>query len=172
MKIIWLGHASFRLEMGSEVLLIDPWLSGNPMFPDQMMDVALKGVSHILITHGHFDHASELQQIGQTTGATLCGIPEVCGPFADGGLPTIEFNKGGTIKLGDIAVSMVAASHSSSMKSNGLDVYAGTEAGFMITGEGRTMYVSGDTDIMADMDWMGDFYKPEIGILCAGGHYT
>ena len=42
----------------------------------------------------------------------------------------------------------------------------------MIKGDGHTVYVSGDTDIMADMDWMGDFYKPDIGILCCGGHYT
>jgi L-ascorbate metabolism protein UlaG (beta-lactamase superfamily) len=26
---------------------------------------------------------------------------------------------------------------------------------------------------MADMDWMfNDYYKPDIGILCAGGHFT
>ena len=42
----------------------------------------------------------------------------------------------------------------------------------MIEVEGKTVYVSGDTDIMADMEWMGDFYKPEIGILSAGGHFT
>ncbi len=34
------------------------------------------------------------------------------------------------------------------------------------------IYVSGDTDIMADMEWMGDLHKPDIGILCAGGHFT
>jgi L-ascorbate metabolism protein UlaG (beta-lactamase superfamily) len=49
---------------------------------------------------------------------------------------------------------------------------AGGEAGFMIAGEGRTIYVSGDTDIMADMGWMGELHRPDIGILCCGGHYT
>ena len=42
----------------------------------------------------------------------------------------------------------------------------------MIAGAGHTVYVSGDTDIMADMDWMGDYHRPDIGILSAGGHYT
>ena len=42
----------------------------------------------------------------------------------------------------------------------------------MIATEGHVVYVSGDTDIMADMDWMGDYYKPDIGILSAGGHFT
>ncbi|MEM9438385.1 MAG: MBL fold metallo-hydrolase, partial [Pseudomonadota bacterium] len=31
MKLTWLGHASWRLEIEDQVLLIDPWLDGNPM---------------------------------------------------------------------------------------------------------------------------------------------
>jgi L-ascorbate metabolism protein UlaG (beta-lactamase superfamily) len=65
-------------------------------------------------------------------------------------------------------VTLVNACHSSS--SEGANV--GSEAGFMIAGEGHTIYLSGDTDIMADMDWMGDYHKPDIGILSAGGHFT
>ena len=42
----------------------------------------------------------------------------------------------------------------------------------MIAGEGRTIYVSGDTDVMADMGVFEDLHHPEIGILCAGGHFT
>ena len=62
--------------------------------------------------------------------------------------------------------------HSSSMKTPDGVIYAGTESGYMIAGEGHVIYVSGDTDVMADMAWMGEFYAPDIGILCAGGHYT
>jgi L-ascorbate metabolism protein UlaG (beta-lactamase superfamily) len=65
-------------------------------------------------------------------------------------------------------VTMVNASHSSSIEGGA----AGSEAGLMIAGEGHVVYVSGDTDIMADMEWMGDYHKPDIGILSAGGHYT
>ena len=42
----------------------------------------------------------------------------------------------------------------------------------MISGEGHTIYLSGDTDIMADMGWMGEYHQPDIGILSAGGHFT
>jgi L-ascorbate metabolism protein UlaG (beta-lactamase superfamily) len=51
-------------------------------------------------------------------------------------------------------------------------VYAGTESGYMIAGEGRTIYFSGDTDVMADMAVYEDLHHPDIGILCAGGHFT
>jgi L-ascorbate metabolism protein UlaG (beta-lactamase superfamily) len=51
-------------------------------------------------------------------------------------------------------------------------VYTGTESGYMIAGEGRTIYVSGDTDVMADMEVFEALHHPQIGILCAGGHFT
>lgn len=166
MKIIWLGHASFRIEVEGAVLLIDPWLTGNPTFPDDQHDAALAGTTHILLTHGHFDHTSEVDAIAKETGAFVVGIPELCAVFS--AHQTVEFNKGGTVDLGGAMVSMVNATHSSSVGTT----YAGTEAGYMIKGDGHTVYVSGDTDIMADMAWMADFYRPDIGILCAGGHYT
>ena len=166
MKITWLGHASFRIEIGGQVLLIDPWLEQNPSFPDEGRADAIAGATHVLLTHGHFDHASEVAGILQETGATVCAIPELAGRFE--GAESIDFNKGGTIMLGDVAVTMVHATHSSSYEG----AYSGGEAGFMIAGEGHTIYVSGDTDIMADMAWMGEYHRPDIGILCAGGHYT
>ena len=166
MKIIWLGHASFRIEVEQAILLIDPWLEGNPSFPNDQRSAALAGATHILLTHGHFDHTSEVDAIAKETGATLVAIPELCNIF--GAHEAIDFNKGGTVDLNGAHVSMVQATHSSSVGA----AYAGTEAGFMIKGDGHTVYVSGDTDIMADMDWMGHFYNPDIGILCCGGHYT
>ncbi|MEM8537435.1 MAG: metal-dependent hydrolase [Pseudomonadota bacterium] len=166
MKITWLGHASFRIEIEGAVLLIDPWLEGNPSFPNESRAAALAGATHILLTHGHFDHASEVDAIAKEIGAPIVGIPELCAIFS--AHETVEFNKGGTVDLNGAFVSMVHAVHSSSVGS----AYAGAEAGFMIKGEGHMIYVSGDTDIMADMDWMGDFYDPDIGLLCCGGHYT
>jgi L-ascorbate metabolism protein UlaG (beta-lactamase superfamily) len=67
---------------------------------------------------------------------------------------------------------MVAATHSSSYAGGEGPVYGGTESGYMIAGDGKTIYVSGDTDVMADMAIFEDLHHPEIGILCAGGHFT
>ena len=53
MKLTWLGHSGFRLEIEQAVILIDPWMSGNPVFPDDRRDEAVRGATHILLTHGH-----------------------------------------------------------------------------------------------------------------------
>lgn len=173
MRIIWLGHSGFRIEIEDQVLLIDPWLTGNPMFPADRRTEAIAGATHILITHGHGDHAGEAEALVKETGAPAVGIYDLMSWWAEHkGIETIGFNKGGTVMLGGVAVTMVNAVHSSSIGFDEGPLYTGAEAGFMIAGEGHVIYVSGDTDIMADMAWMGDLHKPDIGILCAGGHFT
>lgn len=173
MIITWLGHSGFRIEIESAVLLVDPWLTGNPMFPADHREEALKGATHVLLTHGHGDHSGDAAAIAKDLSIPLVGIYDLMSWLeAKEGIQTIGFNKGGTVDLGGAKVTMVNATHSSSIAGDAGPVYAGAEAGFMIAGEGQTIYVSGDTDIMADMEWMADLHKPTIGILASGGHFT
>ena len=173
MKIIWLGHSGFRIEIGSAVLMIDPWLDGNPIFPEARRAEALAGATHVLLTHGHGDHTGSALSIAKALGIPLVGSYDLVSFWQeDAGVQGIGFNKGGTVDLAGVKVTMVNACHSSSIPGQQGPIYAGGEAGFMIAGEGRVIYVSGDTDIMADMGWMGEYHRPDIGILSAGGHFT
>ena len=173
MKLNWLGHSGFRLEIEGAVILIDPWLTGNPMFPEARRAEAITGATHILLTHGHGDHSGDTLAIAKDLGIPVVGIYDIVSHWeASEGIQGVGFNKGGTVDLGGAKVTMVNACHSSSIGSETGPVYAGSEAGYMIAGEGHTIYVSGDTDIMADMGWMGEYHAPDIGILCAGGHFT
>ena len=79
------------------------------------------------------------------------------------------------IAFDDFDLVFTNAWHSSSHIGRGNPVYLGNPSGFVILPKkerGRSLYVSGDTDIMADMDWMGDLHRPDIGILNCGGHFT
>lgn len=173
MKLTWLGHSGFRLEIEQAVILIDPWLSGNPSFPAERRDEALEGVTHLLISHGHGDHSADALAIAKDKGIPVVGIYELMSYWAETeGVEIVGFNKGGTVDLGGAKVTMVPASHSSSMAGPNGPIYTGTEAGYVISGDGHTIYFSGDTSIIADMSWIGEYFQPDIGILCAGGHFT
>jgi L-ascorbate metabolism protein UlaG (beta-lactamase superfamily) len=173
MKIIWLGHASFRIEIADQVLLIDPWLTGNPMLPADRHQEATQGATHILLTHGHFDHISDTLPLAKANDIPVVGQYDLIGHWVETEeIEGIGFNKGGTVLLGDVAVTMVHAVHSSTMGTPDGPKCIGSECGFMIASEGHTIYVSGDTDVMADMALFNDLHAPDIGILAAGGHFT
>ena len=173
MKLIWLGHGSFRLEAEGTVILIDPWLTGNPVLPEEKHEAAIAGARHILLTHAHFDHSADCIPLSRKLGAPIAGQYDVMSHWAESeGVETVGFNKGGTVDLNGVKVSMVRAEHSSTFASPEGPRSGGSEVGFIIRAEGRTIYMSGDTDIMADMAWFGEYYTPDIGILSAGGHFT
>lgn len=174
MKITWLGHAGFRIEIADQVLLIDPWMTGNPVFPEGRRSDAIAGATRILLTHGHGDHASDALGIARETGAGIVCNHEIHTLWSgEKGVEITGMGKGGTLAIGDVRATMVHATHSSSIDYTGSGLrYAGGEAGYVIAGEGRTIYVSGDTDVMADMGIFADLHAPDIGILACGGHYT
>lgn len=173
MQIIWLGHSGFRIEIEGAVLLVDPWLTGNPMFPPEARNAATKGATHILLTHGHGDHTGDALTLAKELDIPVVGIYDLISWYtARDGIQGVGFNKGGTVDLNGAKVTLVNACHSSSVTGPDGPIYAGSEGGFMVAGEGHTIYISGDTDIMADMAWMGEYHAPDIGILSCGGHYT
>ena len=173
MKLIWLGHGGCRLQTGDTTILSDPWLTGNPMLEDHQHEAATAGTTHILLTHAHFDHVADVLGLAKHLSVPIIGQYDLMGFWGETeGVETLGFNKGGTVEVGDTRVSMVPASHSNTFSTRDGLRTAGSEVGYMIKAEGHMIYVSGDTDIMADMDWMGDYYRPDIGILSAGGHFT
>ena len=173
MKIIPLGHSGFRIEVEDEILLVDPWLSGCPTFPDARRAEAIADATHVLISHAHADHCVDAFEIAKELDIPAVGIYDHMG-FVESklGIKTVGFNKGGTVMLGRVAVTMVNATHSSTYTTDDGPIYAGTESGFIIEGDGHTIYFSGDTDVMMDMELFEDLHHPDIGILCAGGHFT
>ncbi len=173
MNIIWLGHGSFRIEIAGQVLLVDPWFTGNPVFPEDRKAEAVEGATHILLTHAHFDHVADTLDLAREKRIPVVGQFDLMSFWQEHEhIETVGFNKGGTIHLGDVAVTMVNALHSSSFGTPDGPKWGGTECGFIIAGDGHTIYFSGDTDVMSDMKIFNDLHAPDIGILSAGGHFT
>jgi L-ascorbate metabolism protein UlaG (beta-lactamase superfamily) len=74
LKIAWLGHSGFRIEIEGSMMLPDAWLTGNPMFPAGRRAEAIAGATHVLITHGHGDHTGEAVGIASDFGMPVVGI--------------------------------------------------------------------------------------------------
>ncbi len=172
MKITWFGHSCFRIETGNSVLLIDPFLKGNPTFEKSGVnwDDAVKGVTHVALTHGHDDHIGDAGEICKKTGATLFAVFELAMHVAQQGAEKLEpMNTGGTVRSADFDLTLTQALHSSS--SNG--TYLGNPCGIVLrTKEGKTVYHMGDTDIFSDMALIQELYQPSIGIVPIGDRFT
>ncbi len=173
LSITWLGHSTFILTSpGGKRIVTDPWLDGNPACPASMKKIDKADL--ILVSHGHFDHVGDVVNVARSTGATVVGIFELCAWLEGKGVKnTSGMNIGGTQKIGDIAVSMTMALHSSGTVENGRPIYLGEPAGFVITFEdGLRAYFAGDTAVFGDMRLIRDLYAPQIAFLPIGDHFT
>jgi L-ascorbate metabolism protein UlaG (beta-lactamase superfamily) len=173
MQITWYGHSAFRLDFGGTAMLIDPFFSGNPAFVSDKA-AAIKGVTHIVLTHGHADHVGDTLDIAKSNGATVTGDYDLLMWLAGKGLEKLNpMNTGGTTDLGAFSVSLVRADHSSGDIQNNASVYLGNPHGVIITANGEpTVWHLGDTDIFSDMALISEIYQPKVAMVPIGDRFT
>ncbi len=172
-KLTWLGHATFRVETpGGKIILLDPWVMGNPMCPEK--EKTVKQVDIMLCTHGHFDHIGDAVEIAKKHTPRVVGIPELCGWLEKKGVKnTMAMNKGGTQAVEDIKVTMVHADHSCGITDGGQIVYGGEACGYVVEfANGIKIYHAGDTNVFGDMKIIHELYHPDIAMIPIGDHYT
>lgn len=167
----WLGHAAFEItSSGGTKIVIDPFITGNPVTPAALKSLDRYGSSWkpnaILVSHSHSDHSADAKAIAQKSGAPVISSFEWASTL---GLPeaqTMGGNVGGTFKIGDVTVHLVPAMHSSDP--------GGRPLGFVLEfADGRTLYHTGDTWMFSDMALIQDVYHPSIVLLnVGGGPYT
>ena len=169
-KISFLGHAGFQItsEKG-KILIIDPWLTDNPLATCQAEDITKADI--VLVTHDHFDHIADAAGIVKATGAILVGMPETVGRLKEeAAIPDSQIvfgmgmNIGGTVISDGISITMTQAFHSSQTAS---------PAGYIIKLEnGFTCYHAGDTGIFSSMKILGEIFHINLAMLPIGGVFT
>jgi hypothetical protein len=80
-------------------------------------------------------------------------------------------NIGGTVERDGLAFTMVNALHSSAIVEDGKPVTMGDPAGFVIKGEGKSVYHAGDTEIFSDMALIQRIHQPKIGLIPIGDRF-
>ena len=164
-KFSYYGHAAFLLDDGTNRVLVDPFLTGNPTASIAANEAAC---DFILLTHAHGDHLGDAPSIAARTGAAIVAIPEVisvCEGQACAEIKSHPMNIGGSLDLPFGKARMTFAQHSSG-------VAGGIACGFVIYIGGKVVYYSGDTALFSDMQLIGRKDVIDYAVLPIGDNYT
>jgi L-ascorbate metabolism protein UlaG (beta-lactamase superfamily) len=171
-QIIWLGHATFEIQVESgEVLILDPWIEGNPAYPEKHK---IHKADAIAVSHAHSDHMGSVIPLAKKFGPKVVSIVEIAGWLGSKGVEnTIGFNKGGTVDLGFVKLTMTHALHTSSISDGDKMIYGGEAASYILTfKDGRRAFFAGDTAVFSEMALYAEIYHPELALLPIGDFYT
>ena len=168
MKITFYGHSSIEIAVSGKSILVDPYISANPMASH--ININELKPDYILLTHVHFDHVTDVDYILQQNPETMIiSNYEVATHFGRKGFKNHPMNHGGSWKFDFGSVKYVNAVHSSSFSDG---TYGGNPGGFVIEGEHKNIYIAGDTALTMDMKLIPMRTKLDLAILPIGNNFT
>ncbi|MFZ4476940.1 MAG: metal-dependent hydrolase [Saprospiraceae bacterium] len=169
MKITYYGHSCILLTIGSTRILLDPFITGNPLAME--VDVNALRCEYIFLSHAHGDHVGDVETVmAQNPEATIVGIAEVSSHYGHKGFKAHPMNIGGWWNFDFGRVKMVHAVHSSSFPDGS---YGGTAVGYVFDTPEGVVYFAGDTAVHMDMQLIPMTCPPlDLAILPLGSNFT
>jgi L-ascorbate metabolism protein UlaG (beta-lactamase superfamily) len=161
----WYGHATLGLTIAPYQLLIDPFFTGNPTAATTASTVK---ADYILVSHGHGDHVGDAVAIAKRTGATIISNAEISGWFQKQGLKTHAQHLGGGYTHPFGYLKLTLALHGSALPDG---ANGGNPCGFLLTTQGRKLYLAGDTGLFGDMRLIGD-EGVDLAVVPIGDNFT
>ncbi len=168
MKITFYGHNSLLIEILGNYIMVDPFISGNPLYKDKLDIKSLKA-DYILLTHAHQDHTLDVETIAKNTNAKIVSNYEIAMYYQEKGFNVHPMNHGGNWKFEFGNLKLVNAVHTSSFPDGS---YGGQPGGFVIEGEHKNIYIAGDTALTMDMKLIPLQTKLDLAILPIGDNFT
>lgn len=161
-----LGHAGFQVETNGKTILVDPFLTDNPLATGSADSIEADA---ILVTHGHFDHVGDTVEIAKRTNAMVVSNFEIVSWFQKQGVPNAHpMHIGGSHAFDFGTVKLTIAHHGSALPdgSNG-----GSPAGIILKTQDGNIYFAGDTGLFLDMQLIGE-EDLAVAVLPIGDNFT
>lgn len=165
-RLTYLGHAAFKVEGSKARIVIDPFLSGNPLATVGPEEIK---VDYVLLTHGHNDHLGDGIDIAKTNQATIVAPNELAIYCADKGAKIHPMHIGGAHEFPFGRVKLTIAHHGSVAPDG---TYTGNPCGFVLTMDGKSLYHPGDTGLFYDMKLIGQLNRIDVALLPIGDNFT
>ncbi len=160
MQITWLGHSAFEIKIAGKTVLVDPWVTGNPLSPANLSDIT--NVDLVYVTHDHSDHLGDAFDICKSTDALFVSHVELSRQARNNGVEhAIGACVGDCREINGLQFQVTEAIHTASV---------GVPTGIIISSEAKRVYHAGDTELFADMYLLR---QPQIdlALLPIGGLY-
>lgn len=167
LKATYLGHSCVMVTDGTNNIIIDPFLTGNPQATLKPEEVK---VDFVLVTHGHGDHLGDAVPIAKANDATIIAPNELAVYVSNQGAKAHNMHIGGAYDFPFGRVKLTIAHHGSAA-GDGLE-YTGNPCGFLITMGGKTLYHPGDTGLFLDMKLIGEMHPIDLAFLPIGDNFT
>jgi len=167
MKVTFLGHAGFLVQ-GKTSIVIDPFLTGNPVATVKPEDIR---ADLVLVTHGHGDHLGDAVNIAKQSGGILVSVFELAAYAARKGAQSHGMHIGGSHTFNGVKIKLTQAWHGTGCGEGPME-YLGTPCGFLINMDGRTIYHSGDTGLFGDLELIGRLQPADLALLPIGDNFT
>ncbi len=165
LQLRYLGHSAVQLTSERGEVLIDPFISANPV---ATATVDTLKPDYIYVTHAHFDHWGDTETIAKSSGATVIATAEISSYAGSLGLKSHGMNIGGSHAFDFGSIRLTPAWHSSSFQDGR---YGGMPTGAVITIGGVKVYHAGDTALFSDMSLIGR-HGIDLALLPIGDNFT
>lgn len=174
MEVKWLGHSSFRIDIGDTTFVTDPAYSADPNAPVSAADVT--EADFVLVSHGHWDHAADAVEVAEASDAPIVAVAELASKLSHESENVVGIlrNPSAPLDLGTgVGVGLVEMDHSSTTGLNEGNIKdAGITCGFVLDSGDKTVYFAGDTGICANLKVVGDVYDPDVALVPISGGFV
>lgn len=169
LELTYFGHSGFLITDGKYRLIVDPFLTGNPLASEKP---EMLKVDYVLLTHAHGDHLGDGIQIALANQAVVIACYELAVYCSAKGCKVHPMAIGGAFNFPFGKVKLTIAHHGSGIEVNGEFKYLGNPCGFLITLGQKTIYHAGDTGLFLDMQLIGEMNTIDVALLPIGDNFT